>query len=329
MGLFNGQFSNVVEWEEYRDDVIFWKWENKEIKKGSKLIIRQGQDAIFMFNGKVEGIFTDEGSFDIESEIIPFLSTLKGFKFGFNSGMRAEVLFINTKEFTINWGTKNAIMIPAQSLPGGMPIRAFGNFNCKVSDHAVLIEKIAGIKKQFTVDEIRERVVAVLNQLLMKWIMQCGKDMFHLQADSFAIAKGMQEDLDMEMIKIGIGITGFTIESFSYPEEIQKMAEKAASQSMVSDMAKYTNFAMADGMSNGGRGTSMAGDMAGIQMGMMMGQQMVNQMQEQMNPQSKETNLGNENQQQAKDSVVPNFCPACGTKTNGANFCSNCGKKLV
>ena len=84
---------------------------NDEIKKGSKLIIRQGQDAIFMYNGKIEGIFKDEGSFDIESQIIPFLSTLKGFKFGFNSGVRAEVLFVNTKEFTERWGTKNPISV--------------------------------------------------------------------------------------------------------------------------------------------------------------------------------------------------------------------------
>ena len=102
MGFFSNQFSNVVEWEEYRDDLIFWKWKNREIKKGSKLIIRPGQDAIFMFNGAVEGIFEDDGSYDIESQIIPFLSTLKGFKFGFNSGMRAEVLFVNTKEFMFN-----------------------------------------------------------------------------------------------------------------------------------------------------------------------------------------------------------------------------------
>ena len=91
MGFFRNQLSNIVEWEQFRDDMIFWKWDNKEIKKGSKLIIRPGQDAIFMFNGKIEGIFKDEGSFDIESQIIPFLSTLKGFKFGFNSGLRAEV----------------------------------------------------------------------------------------------------------------------------------------------------------------------------------------------------------------------------------------------
>ena len=42
MGLFKSQLSNVVEWEEYKDDCIFWKWTNKEIKKGSRLIIRTG-----------------------------------------------------------------------------------------------------------------------------------------------------------------------------------------------------------------------------------------------------------------------------------------------
>ena len=76
MGLFKGQFANVVEWEEYRDDIIFWKWTNREIKKGSKLIIRAGQDAIFMYNGKIEGIFKDEGSFDIEFHSYQHLKAL-------------------------------------------------------------------------------------------------------------------------------------------------------------------------------------------------------------------------------------------------------------
>ena len=51
MGLFGSQFLDVIEWNETRDDVIFWKWKNNEIKKNSRLIIRPGQDAIFMHNG--------------------------------------------------------------------------------------------------------------------------------------------------------------------------------------------------------------------------------------------------------------------------------------
>ena len=126
MGLFKNQFSNLVEWNENSDGVLFYKWQNQEIKKGSRLVIRPGQDAIFLYNGRVEGIFEDDGDYDIESDIIPFLTTLKSFKFGFNTPLRAEVLFINTKELLVKWGTKNAINLQAPGLPGGMPVRAFG-----------------------------------------------------------------------------------------------------------------------------------------------------------------------------------------------------------
>ncbi len=336
MGLFNNQFSNVVEWQETRDDVMFMKWNNDEIKKGSRLIIRPGQDAIFMYNGKVEGVFEDEGSFDIESQIIPFLSSLKGFKFGFNSGIRAEVLFINTKEFTVKWGTKNSISIPAPNLPGGMPIRAFGTFNCKISDRDALIDKVAGIKQMFTVDDVKERVIALLDQLLMKWISKEGKDMFNLQANAYDISKGIKEDLDMEIYKIGISITGFAIQSFSYPEEVQAMQKKAASQSMVGDMNRYSQISMVDAMSKGGNGGNgmgnMATQMAGMQMGMMMGQQMVNQMSgtvNNMGQQAAPAAQSTPNAQAVPTGDVPKFCPNCGTATNGAKFCGNCGTKLA
>ena len=325
MGLFGKQLSNVVEWEEYRDDLIFWKWTNDEIKKGSKLIIRPGQDAIFMFNGNVEGIFKDEGSFDIESEIIPFLSTLKGFKFGFNSGMRAEVLFINTKDFTVNWGTKNVINIHTPQLPGGMPIRANGKFSFKISDYMTLIDKVAGIKQVYSVADVKDRVIGDLDPLLMKWIVQEGKDMFNLQMNNLQISQGIKEDLDMQVEKIGLTVTDFNVNSFSYPEEIQRMANKAASQSMLGDVDKYTKIAMADSLEKGGSGAGqMAGQMAGLAAGMAMGQQMAGQFQN-MGQQAGATGAV---AGQAAAGQGPKFCPNCGTPTNGAKFCPNCGTQL-
>ena len=328
MALFRKQVANVVEWEEYRDDVLFWKWTNKEIKKGSRLIVKPGQDAIFLYNGVIEGIFKEEGSFDIESDIVPFLSTLKGFKFGFNSGIRAEVLFINTKEFTVKWGTKNPVSIPTPALPGGMPIRAFGTFNFKADDYVALIDKVAGIKQMYCVDDVKERVVALVDQLLMKWISKEGRDMFNLQANSFGIASGIKDDLDMQITKIGLTITDFTISSFSYPEEIQRMQNKVASQSMLGDMNKYTQTAMADSMGKGS-GSNIAGDMVSVQMGMAMGQQMINNLN---NSSSAGANQPVQQNAAVSDSVQvsgPKFCPECGTPVNGAKFCSNCGKKLI
>lgn len=317
MGLFSKQLANVVEWNEVREDILFWKWSNQEIKKGSRLIIRPGQDAIFLYNGRVEGVFEDEGSYDIESEIIPFLSTLKGFKFGFNSGLRAEVLFINTKEHLVKWGTKNAINLPVAGLPGGMPIRSFGTFSCKISDHMVLIDKLAGVKQMYTVENVKDRIVSELDQLLMSWISKEGHDMFNLQADARKIAKGIMSDLDMDLRKIGIAVTDFNIESFSYPESVAKMQEKAAAQSMVGDMNRYQQMAVADGMEKGKGGSSIAGDMVNLQMGMMMGQQMMSQMQN--------TPAGNA---QAGGGNAPKFCPNCGQPTQGLKFCGNCGYKL-
>ncbi len=215
MGLFSNQFANVVEWEEWNEEMVFWKWTNREIKKGSRLIIRPGQDAIFLYNGKIDGVFTEDGDYDIESEIIPFLSTLKGIKFGFNSGMRAEVLFVNTKEFLMKWGTQNPILIPTPQLPGGMPIRANGTYTFRVSDYTSLIENVAGVKNSYGVSDLRDRINPFIDQLLMKWITTEGKDMFNLQANASLIAAGIRKDLSYEISDMGMEITGFQVMSFN------------------------------------------------------------------------------------------------------------------
>lgn len=321
MSFFKDQFSNVVEWEEFREDMIFWKWSNREIKKGSKLLIRPGQDAIFLFNGKIEGIFKDDGDYDIESQIIPFLSTLSGFKFGFNSGMRAEILFVNTKEFTVKWGTKNAINIPAPSLPGGMPIRANGTFLFRVNDYVKLIDKIAGIKDSYLVEDVKLRITSLLDQQLMKWIAKEGKDMFNLQSNSYDIAAGIKTDLDMQLFDTGLTVSGFQIMSFTYPEEIQAMINKNASYNMIGDFDRYQQVAVTEGMFSGNnKGGGVASDMAG----MMVGVNIANQMFDHMNNSKNQSNQTSKSSNGAK----PNFCPNCGAKTTGANFCGDCGQKL-
>lgn len=336
MSFFRNQFANVVEWEEFREDMIFYKWKNREIKKGSRLIIRPGQDAIFFNNGKIEGVFHDEGEYDIESQIIPFLSTLKGFRFGFNSGMRVEVLFINTKIFNVKWGTKNAINIPAPGLPGGMPIRANGTFDFKVNDYIALIDNIAGVRNQYLIEDVRIRIISILDQLLMKWITREGKNMFNLQSNSFEISKGIKEDLDMQIMNSGLTVTAFNVMSFNYPKEIQDMINKVASHGMVNSVDNYQQISMIDGMASGKmNGGGTASDMAGMVMGM----NMANQMMDKMNQQNQKQNLDQHSQNgqpapqstesKIEDQKKPNFCPNCGTKTGGGNFCGNCGQKLV
>ncbi len=368
MGLFSGQLASVVEWEEYRDDVIFWKWSNGELKKSSRLILRMGQDAVFLYNGRIEGIFTEEGNYEIESQIIPFLSTLKGFKFGFNSGLRAEVLFVNTKEFTVKWGTRGSINIPAAGLPGGLPVRAFGTFTMKVGDYVQLIDKIAGIKAAYTVDEVRDRVIGVLDQLLMKWIVREGKDMWNLQANASEISGGIRQDLDMELCKIGLTVTGFAVSSFNYPEEVQQKIDQTASYHMVGDVGRYQQVSMADAMTSGKGSSSSAADMMGAVVGMQAAMNIMNgtsavpsaaksggqsiscafcgaqvdagvrfcpECGKNPRPAARKCPKCGADAGSAKfcpecgTSLVPAKCPKCGADTGSAKFCPECGEKLV
>lgn len=298
-------------------------------------MIGPGQDAIFINNGKIEGIFKDDGEYNIESEIIPFLSTLKGFKFGFRTGLRVEVLFVNTKQFTVKWGTKNPINIPSPSpaMPGGIPIRANGTFNFKVNDYVRLIENVAGVKKRYLVEDVKIRITSVLDQLLMKWIVKEGKDLFNLKINASEISQGIKEDLDMEIYDLGLTITGFNVSSFNYPKEIQDRVQKAAALGMIGDVSKYQQIEMTDGIASGKvKSSGTASDMVGMMMGMNVANEMMKNMKQNQDP-------GTE-QQQAKqapaspdsgnsgNSSKPNFCPNCGQKVAGANFCPNCGQKL-
>ncbi len=356
--LTGKQLADVIEWADMDENTLFYKWNNDEIKKGSRLIIRPAQDAIFLYQGRVEGVFTEEGDYDIESKIIPFLSTLFGFKFGFNSGLRAEVLFINTREFNIQWGTVNALNLPVQGLPGGMPVRAYGLFTCRVSDYGVLIDRIAGVQKTFTVDDVKKRISAQNDQLLMKWIVKEGKDMFNIQANAFDISKGIQEDLNAQLNEIGLECTSYSIQSVSYPESVKEMQEKAAGASMVGDINTYTQVQFANNLGND-NGGGTAGSMAQMAAGLAMGQQMINNMgfgQQQAPQQAAPQQAApqpaaapvNEAVETVKEVIGgaaeavegaaeevfeeltgPKFCPYCGKQVDGANFCPYCGKKLV
>lgn len=186
-----------------------------------------------------------------------------------------------------------------------------------------LIDTIAGVKKQFTVEDVRERVSSSLDTLLMTWLSKAGSSVIELQQKSIEICDGIKGDLDMELFKIGISITNFTMAPLSYTEEVARMTDKAAAQSMVGDMNKYSQIAVADSLGNA-RGSNAGVDMAGMQIGMMMGQQMANSMAAGMNMQNNSGVSG----QMGTPSAGPKFCPQCGAPVSGAKFCPECGTKL-
>lgn len=313
-----GQGKDTIEWEEFRDDVLFYKWKGKEIKKGSKLIIRPGQRAIFYANGVVEGIFEQPGNFDIESEIVPFLSTLTGvFQLRGDSGLRAEVYFVNAKELLLPWGTRQRIMIPTPEVPTGIPIGCNGNMVIEFRDYMKFIEKVAGVRASYSLDEISERIMGEIGPIIAEAILDgqhtIGVNaLCALQANNRKMAKVIAEELDKELFDFGFGVRDLNIIAINYPEDVQKMAEKMVAQSFVQDVGRYASIQAADSMTQGG-GDNMAA--MGAQMAM--GMQMAQVMGQNMNMQGLATAAAGDR-----------FCPTCRKMTVG-KFCSDCGTQTV
>ena len=317
MGLFN-QKKDTVEWIEYRPDVLFYKWKNREIKKGSRLVIRAGQKAIFYSGGRIHGIFENEGTYDIDTQIIPFLTHINAaLHLRSDTGERAEVYFVNSKDMTLNWGTTQRIMIPTPEVPSGIPVGMNGNMVIYFRDYLAFISKVAGIRETYSLSDVSERIRGEMSGIVAESILNGERAvglnvLVGLQANNRTLDKKMAEELDKELFDIGLGVRDVNIISVSYPPEVEKMAEKVAAQSFITDTNKYVTVAAADGMEKGG---GVAGLGAEVAIGAQIAQQ-----------------LGQQNQQQAapapNDGLEDRFCTKCRKMVRG-NFCPYCGTPTV
>ena len=329
-----GQGRDTIEWNEARSDVLCYKWPAKEIKKGSHLIVRPGQKAIFYADGAQAGVFDKEGNFDIDSEIKPFLSTLNGWLHLFgDTGMRAEVYFINTKQVLVNWGTRQRIMIPTAEVPSGIPVGMNGNVVVKFSDNAGaitgFISSISGVKDEFTIDDISERIMGKLNAIIAESILKGESNiptnsLINIQANSMELGNRICAKLNELTAKFGMDTVDLTIADVNYPQDVMKVAEQAAAASFVGDVGKYAAVQMANSMNNpNAGGGNMASAGAQMGMGLAMAQQMAQQMNNTMN--------GQQSAAPQSGGAAPagdRFCPKCRKMVTG-KFCSDCGTETV
>ncbi len=149
------QFIEVIEWLDESNNTIVYRFpvHNQEIKNGAQLIVRESQAAVFVFEGQAADVFMP-GRYTIEGGNTPILSKLGAWKYGFNSPIKSEVYFVNTKQFTdTKWGTANPVMLRDADF-GIVRLRAFGAYSLRVSDPQTFIKEIAGTNGHFQVEDI-------------------------------------------------------------------------------------------------------------------------------------------------------------------------------
>ena len=287
MGLMDkvmGQFIDVIDWTDASNDTIVWKFprSDDEIKSGAQLIVRESQAAVFLHEGELGDVFKP-GRYELDTKNIPVLTSLKSWKYAFDSPFKCDVFFVSLKQFTnLKWGTKNPIMLRDPEF-GPVRLRAFGSYCIQIKDPGTFIRQISGTDHHFETSEISDQL---RNMLVSRFVDSLGESkipMLDLAANYSEMGEEIQKKISLEFEEYGITLSKFLIENISLPKEVEQALDKRSQMGILGDVSRYAQFQTADAIrdmaNNPGSGGNVMGMVAGMGMGNMMGGTMANNMQ--------------------------------------------------
>ena len=314
----SSQFIEVIEWLDDSSNTLVYRFpvKDQEIKNGAQLIVRESQAAVFVSEGQIADMFLP-GRYTVDGGNTPILSKLGAWKYGFNSPFKAEVYFVNTKQFTdLKWGTPNPIMMRDVDF-GMVRLRAFGIYSIRVGDPKAFIKEIAGTNAHFVTEDIEGQLKRTLVGGFSDGLGESKIAALDLASNYDELAKFTREKLSDEFKTFGLELTKFVIENISLPPEVEAAMDKRTSMGVIGDVGRYAQFQAADAMRDAAQNTGGgAGTGAGLGAGFAIGNAMAGAMTDAM--------------RQPKSGGSSNVtCPKCGSNNlANAKFCNDCGAKM-
>ncbi len=267
-----GEFIDIIQWTDDGTDTLVYRFERygNQIKNGAQLTVREGQAAVFVNEGKIADVF-GPGMYTLTTENMPILSTLKGWKYGFNSPFVAEVYFVKTTRITdLKWGTMNPIMMRDQDF-GIVRVRAFGTYVIQVKDPGLFIQKSVGTDGNFTADEITGQIRNIIVSRFADVIGSAKIPVLDLAGKYQEMGGFLTQNISPSIEEYGLELVTMLIENISLPPEVEAAIDKRSSMGAVGDLNNYMKFQAANSLENpggtseafsAGIGFSMAGQMA-------------------------------------------------------------------
>ena len=271
------QFIDIIEWTDDSRDTLSYRFpdDDREIKNGAQLIVRESQVAQFVYLGQFGDQF-GPGRHTLTTDNIPILTDLKGWRYGLESPFKADVYYVVTRLFTGNkWGTANPVMMRDADF-GIVRLRAFGTYDFRIVEPAKFLKEVAGTDQHFRLDEfaevMRSRIVSVFSEALAS-----------SKVPALDVAARYSElgDALLPLInpiikeKYGIEMPSFVLENVSVPPEVEAAIDKRSSMAAVGNLNDYVKYQMAQGLEKGGSGVGGLG--AELAVGASIAQQMLNQ----------------------------------------------------
>lgn len=279
-----GELVDIVEWLDDTNDTLAYRFERyqNEIKYGAKLVVREGQVAVFVNEGQLADVFKP-GTHTLTTQNLPILATLKGWKYGFNSPFKAEVYFCSTRKFTdLKWGTPGPAMMRDKDF-GVVRATAFGLYAIRVKDAGTFVKDLVGTDNRFTLSEIQENLRGKIGLRIKEVMPELGIPVLDLEAKVTELGSRLRERLAAEFEGLGIELVEVQVQDIGLPEEVEKAMDKRGAMAAIGNLQAYAQYetasAIRDAANNPG---GAAGAAVGLGAGVAMGAQMINAMGGQM-----------------------------------------------
>ena len=284
MGLLDfvkDQFLDVIEFENISNKLIVFKFQresgNNELKQGSKVIVREGQCAVFLKGGQLADILSP-GTHTLTTDNLPVLSSLKAFPFLFASPVIADLYFVSTRQFIDNkWGTKNPIMKRDGEF-NMVRLRAFGKFSFRITDVATFMREVFGSKGIVMTYDIVEYLSSLVTEAFAVTVGESQMAVLDLVTEYRNLSTAIQEKLNEQVAAIGVQFSDILIENITLPEEVEKLIDEQSGIGMASrDMGTFMQYQTARAMRDAAK---QKGGLAGLGAGMALGNTMAKNIQE-------------------------------------------------
>src|SRR5215204_5002894 len=278
MDFIKGELLEIIEWTDDSRDTLSWRFpdDDKAIKNGAQLIVRESQVAQFVYVGEFGDTFKP-GKHTLTTDNIPVLTRLKSWPYGFESPFKADVYFVVTRLFTGNkWGTANPVMLRDTDF-GVVRARAFGTYDFKIVDAKTFLREVAGSDHNFHLDEfndtMRSRVVSIFTDA----IASAKIPVLDVASRYTELGDALLPLINPAVAsKYGIELTSFFVENVSVPPEVEQAIDKRSSMAAIGNLNEFVKYQMGKGFESGG-GAGSAGTAAELAVGFGLAQQMVQQ----------------------------------------------------
>lgn len=279
MDYLKTQFLEIIQWEDDSRDTLSWRFpdQDKEIKNGAQLIVRESQVAQFVHLGQFADTFVP-GKHTLNTQNIPILSTIMGWKFGFESPFKCDIYYVSTRLFTGNkWGTSNPVMLRDPDF-GIVRARAFGTYDFKVVDPKVFLKEVAGTDHHFRLEEFQDTMRSRLVSAFTDALASSKIPVLDVASRYSEVGEALLPVLNPTLrSKYGLELSSFIIENVSVPPEVEQAIDKRSSMAAIGNLNDYVKLQMAEGLAKGEGGGGTGGQVTQFAMGMALANQMLNQ----------------------------------------------------